>query len=371
MRVKTLTMIGATCAVLLASAAVFAQDKPMRVRGTVEQIDGAMMTVKSREGDTLKVKLADEVKVVALVKASLADIKPNSFVGSTAMPQPDGTWKAVEVHIFPEEMRGTGEGDRPYDYKPQSTMTNGTVNSLAKTTMTGTVASEEGTTLTLDYKGGSKKIDVTPQTVIVSYVPGTREELKPGASIYLPAATRQADGTLLTARVNVGRDVAPRQCRTIASVDTRTPRRRMRRAACGDAEISRELRHFAHEADEAIVPAAGNPRLALLFDRTADFIAARQAINVRAVFRQPRQKMRQVLKLIGDDMDDAAFLLHNADNGHITRAEDDRPQAFEHFRPYDHVGDRCFVFDRHEYDAIGRTGSLPACDKPRNARPHA
>src|SRR5207342_1405083 len=89
-----------------------------------------------------------------------------------------------------------------------------------------------------------------------------------------------------------GADVAPRQCRTIASVDTRTPRRRMRRAACGDAEISRELRHFAHEADEAIVPAAGNPRLALLFDRTADFIAARQAINVRAVFRQPRQKMR-------------------------------------------------------------------------------
>jgi len=209
MRVKTLTMIGAACALLLASAAASAQDKPMRVRGTVEQIDGAMMTVKSREGDTLKVKLADEVKVVALVKSSLADIKPNSFVGSTAMPQPDGTWKAVEVHIFPEEMRGTGEGDRPYDYKPQSTMTNGTVNSLAKTTMTGTVASEEGTTLTLDYKGGSKKIDVTPQTVIVSYMPGTREELKPGASIYIPAATRQADGTLLTARVNVGRGVAP------------------------------------------------------------------------------------------------------------------------------------------------------------------
>ena len=205
---KTLTMIGAACALLLASAA-FAQDKPMRARGTVEQIDGTMMTVKSREGDTLKVRLADEVKVVALVKSSLADIKPNSFVGSTAMPQPDGTWKAVEVHIFPEEMRGTGEGDRPYDYKPQSTMTNGTVNSLAKATMSGTVASEEGTTLTLDYKGGSKKIDVTPQTVIVSYVPGTREELKPGASIYLPAATRQADGTLLTARVNVGRGVAP------------------------------------------------------------------------------------------------------------------------------------------------------------------
>jgi hypothetical protein len=157
----------------------------------------------------LKITLADEGKVVALVKASLADIKPNSFVGSTAMPQPDGTWKAIEVHIFPEEMRGTGEGDRPYDYKPQSTMTNGTVNGLTKTTMTGTVASEEGATLTLNYKDGSKKIDVTPQTVIVSYMPGNREELKPGASIYIPAATRQADGTLLTPRVNVGRGVAP------------------------------------------------------------------------------------------------------------------------------------------------------------------
>jgi hypothetical protein len=207
--VKTLTMIGATCAVLLASTAAFAQDKPMRVRGTVEQLDGTVMTVKSREGDTLKIKLADEGKVVALVKASLADIKPNSFVGSTAMPQPDGSWKAVEVHIFPEEMRGTGEGDRPYDYKPQSTMTNGTVNSVGKSTTTGTVANEEGTTLTLNYKDGSKKIDVTPQTVIVSYMPGTREELKPGASIYVPAATRQADGTLLTVRVNVGRGVAP------------------------------------------------------------------------------------------------------------------------------------------------------------------
>jgi len=202
-------MIGATCAVLLASTVAFAQDKAMRVRGTVEQIDGMVMTVKSREGDTLKIKLADEGKVVALVKASLADIKPNSFVGSTAMPQPDGTWKAVEVHIFPEEMRGTGEGDRPYDYRPQSTMTNGTVNGLAKTTTSGTVANEEGTTLTLNYKDGSKKIDVTPQTVIVSYMPGTREELKPGASIYVPAATRQADGTLLTVRVNVGRGVAP------------------------------------------------------------------------------------------------------------------------------------------------------------------
>jgi len=205
--------VGAVCVSVLISVSVSAQDKPLRIRGTIDQVDGGTMIVKSREGDTLRVKLADDGKVVALVKASLADIKPNSFVGSTAMPQPDGSWKAVEVHIFPEEMRGIGEGDRPYDYKPQRTMTNGTVNtvgkSTGKSTTTGTVANEEGTTLTLNYKEGTKKIDVTPETVIVTYLPGSRDELKAGARIYIPAATRQADGSLMTPRVNVGRGVAP------------------------------------------------------------------------------------------------------------------------------------------------------------------
>ena len=206
---KALTIIGAVCGLLLGSASVFAQDRPVRVRGTIDQIDGGLMTVKSREGDTLRIKLADNGTVIALVKASLADIKLNSYVGSTAMPQPDGTWKAVEVHIFPEAMRGTGEGDRPYDYKPQSTMTNGTVNNVGKSTVGGTVSSEEGSTLTLSYKEGSKKIEVTPETVIVSYLPGSKEELRPGAQIYIPAATRQADGILMTARINVGRGIAP------------------------------------------------------------------------------------------------------------------------------------------------------------------
>ena len=206
---KVMTLIGAVCAVAMVSASVPAQDKPVRVRGTIDQIEGSMMIVKSRDGDTLRIKLADDGSVIALEKASLADIKPNSYVGSTAMPQPDGTWKAVEVHIFPEAMRGTGEGDRPYDYRPQSTMTNGTVNNVGKSTVGGTVASEEGSTITLSYKDGSKKIELTPETVIVSYLPGSREELKPGARIYIPAATRQADGTLMTARINVGRGIAP------------------------------------------------------------------------------------------------------------------------------------------------------------------
>jgi hypothetical protein len=193
----------------LTGAALAQQPSTVRIRGTVEQVDGATMTVKSREGETLKVKLADDGKVVALAPATLADIKPGSFVGSTAMPEDNGHWRAIEVHIFPEAMRGTGEGDRPYDYKPKSTMTNGTVSTAGKSTMAGAVEKSQGSTMTLKFKDGEKTIDVVPETVIVTYMPGDKSELKPGAKIYVPAATRQADGTLATARVNVGRGVAP------------------------------------------------------------------------------------------------------------------------------------------------------------------
>jgi hypothetical protein len=199
MTLRILTAAACVAAVAVASAS--AQDKPMRVRGTVEQMDGQMMTIKARDGEMLKVKLADDGKVVALVKASMADIKLGSFVGSTAMPERDGSWKAVEVHIFPEAMRGTGEGDRAYDYNPKSTMTNGTVDAA--------VAKVNGSTMTLKYKEGEKKIDVAPETVIVMYMPGSKDELKPGARIYIPGAEKQADGTLMTGRINVGRDVAP------------------------------------------------------------------------------------------------------------------------------------------------------------------
>ena len=202
-------VLSIACAAALAVASASAQQKNIRVRGTIEQVDGPVLTIKSRDGDTLKVKMAYDAKVVALVKASLADIKPGSFVGSTAMPEEDGRWKAVEVHIFPEEMRGTGEGDRPYDYKPKSTMTNGTVNALAKRKVNGAVETAEGATLTLNYKDGEKQIDVTPATVIVIYAPGSKDDLKSGAKIYIPAAIRQEDGTLVTARVNVGRGVTP------------------------------------------------------------------------------------------------------------------------------------------------------------------
>ncbi len=203
----------AVCATTLAITSAVAQQKPVRVRGTIMQVDGPVLTVQSREGDTLKVKMADDVKVLGIVKASLADIKPGTFVGSTAMPEPNGHWKAVEVHIFPESMRGTGEGDRAWDLKPKSTMTNGTVgkpgNSGAGGTVGGPVAKTEGTSLTIGYQNGEKKVDVTPDTAIVSYAPGSKDELKPGAKIFIANATRQPDNSLMTARVAVGRDIAP------------------------------------------------------------------------------------------------------------------------------------------------------------------
>ena len=180
----------------------------MRVRGAVEQVDGAVLTVKSRDGEMLKVKMADDVKIVAMVKVSLADIKPGSFVGSTAVPEGGRPLEAVEVHIFPEAMRGVGEGDRPIDYRPQSTMTNGTVGNVADASGDATVAKQEGTTLTLKYKEGEKKIDVVPDTVIYTYAPGSKDELKPGA-IVSAAATKQPDGTLMAARINVARGIMP------------------------------------------------------------------------------------------------------------------------------------------------------------------
>src|SRR5262245_4636510 len=189
---------GAGFALLLAASASFAQQpSTVRVRGTVEAVDGPMLTVKSRDGQTTyHVKLADNVAIRGIVKASLADIKQNSFIGVTGMPQADGSQKAVESHIFPENLRGTGEGHRPWDLAPNSTMTNATV--------TQTVKGVEGDEITLKYKDGEKKIVVVPSTAIVTYVPADKSELKPGAKIFIAAATKKEDGTLEAA--TIGRD---------------------------------------------------------------------------------------------------------------------------------------------------------------------
>jgi hypothetical protein len=152
-------------------------------------------------GAELKLTLAPNVAVVSLIQASLADIKQGSYVGVAGMPLPDGTQRALEVHIFPEGMRGTGEGHRGWDLQPSSTMTNGNVEQ--------TSVSSDGQMLTLKYKDGETKIVVPPGTPIVSYVPGDLNELKAGARIFISAANKQPDGTLQATRVNVGRGVAP------------------------------------------------------------------------------------------------------------------------------------------------------------------
>jgi Domain of unknown function (DUF5666) len=200
----TKRLIGVTAlGLMLAASTSFAQQpQTVRVRGTVEAADGPMITVKSRDGQNYKIKLTDNAVVRGIVKAPLSDIKENSFIGVTGMPQADGTQKAVEIHIFPEAMRGTGEGHRPWDLVPSSTMTNATVAQMVK--------GVSGDEITLKYKDGEKKIVVAPDTVIVTYVPGDRSELKPGAKIFIAAANKKDDGTLEAPAVSVGRDgVAP------------------------------------------------------------------------------------------------------------------------------------------------------------------
>jgi len=197
----TIRMLAVASLAWLATGSIGLAQQPVRVRGTIEKVDGPLLEVKSRDGTDVTVKLADKLTVNAVVKASLDGIKEGSFVGITALPQTDGSWRAVEVHIFPEAMRGTGEGDRPWDLQPKSTMTNATVAQ--------TVSRVEGNNLTLKYQGGEKTITVVPQTTIVAFTPGDASELKPGAKVFIPAAEKKEDGTLQAARIIVGRDAAP------------------------------------------------------------------------------------------------------------------------------------------------------------------
>src|SRR5215813_12368353 len=183
LRVLTASMLALTGVVSVA-----AQDAPVRIRGTIEKVDGEIYTVKARDGQELKLKLAANAPVVALVQASANDIKQGSYVGVAGMPQTDGSQKALEVHIFPESMRGVGDGHRGWDLQASSTMTNGNVEQ--------TSASSDGQVLVLKYKDGEKKIVVPADTPIVIYVPGEKSELKPGTSIFIAAAVKQADGTL-------------------------------------------------------------------------------------------------------------------------------------------------------------------------------
>ena len=175
---------------------VSAQDT-VRIRGTVEHLDGAAFVVKTRDGSEVKLTVTDNPLFVVIVPGKMSDIKPGMFVGSAGMMQEDGTQKAIEVHIFPESMRGTGEGHYDWDLLPKSKMTNGNVEQ--------TVTGVDGPLLLVKYKDGEKKLVVTPQTVVVTYEMGKREDIRPGTKVFVGAAKKQADGTLLTPRITYGR----------------------------------------------------------------------------------------------------------------------------------------------------------------------
>ena len=205
MRRITLQAFGAaSLALVLGASVVFAQQpQTVRVRGTIEKVDGNVMTVKSREGATLTIKQGNNFRVQGMAKVSLADIGVDSFIGVTAMPQPDGSQKAIAIHIFTEQQRKVvPQRHGPWDLQANSTMTNAVVGSK--------VTAAEGNVLMVKYKDGEKKIVVTPQTSIVKVVPGDKSEVKAGAKIIIMGAAKQPDGTLVAPNIYVGRDgIAP------------------------------------------------------------------------------------------------------------------------------------------------------------------
>jgi hypothetical protein len=190
-------LAAAAFATAIAVTAAPAQQQTQRVRGTIEKVDGGTLVIKTSGGE-VALTLTDNAVVVGVTKAGIEDIKEGSYIGSGALPQPDGTQKAVEVHIFAESQRGTGDGHRTnWDGAPGGTMTNGAVGQA--------VSGVDGPVVTVKYKDGEKKVIVGPNVPIVRYEIGDRSELKPGAAISVVAATKKPDGTFTAGRINVGR----------------------------------------------------------------------------------------------------------------------------------------------------------------------
>lgn len=188
---------------LVAASSVWAQQAPPgRIRGQIEKADGAMLSLKLRDGGTMNVKVADDARVSALVKASLDDIKNDTFIGIAGMPQPDGSIKAFSIHIFLPAQRGVvPDRHGPWDAKPGSTMTNAYVSNMVK--------DKDGETLTVKFNEGEKKVIVSSDTVIAAAAPGKKDELKVGAQIIIFGSEKQPDGTVLAKVMYVGRGVTP------------------------------------------------------------------------------------------------------------------------------------------------------------------
>jgi Domain of unknown function (DUF5666) len=195
MKLVTRSVI-ATLAFLVLTPVADAQG--VRLRGAIESTNGETLVVHTREGETANVRLKQGAPIGALVKAQLADIKPGLFVGAAAVPGPEGALKALEIHIFPEAMRGMGEGFHPFDLAPGSSMTNGNISAV--------VEAADGPKLTVTYKGGEQTIVVDQTTPIVAMTAGSSDDLKPGAGVIVFAAGKDADGVYEASRLIVGRD---------------------------------------------------------------------------------------------------------------------------------------------------------------------
>jgi hypothetical protein len=181
---------------LAAQAVALAQTPPVGVRGTITRVSADAIQVHTRRGQDLSIHVNGNTQVRAVTLAKVGDIKPGSYVGTAAVPLPDGTLKALEVHVFPPALAGTGEGHRAWDLEPNSTMTNGTV---------GDVLAANGHTLTLKYKGGERKVVVPDDVPIVNLEPGDRSLLTVGTKVVL-FATKDADGSLSAGFISAGRN---------------------------------------------------------------------------------------------------------------------------------------------------------------------
>jgi hypothetical protein len=191
-------MLAAASSISILMTLPASAQETVRIRGTIERVEGPIYVVKNRDGVELKLTVTDNPLFVVIVPSTMADIKQGMFVGSAGMMQPDGMQKAIEVHIFPESMRGTGEGHYDWDLLPKSKMTNANVEQAVK--------SVDGQILSVKYKDGEKKLLVTPETIVVTYEMGKKEEVQPGTRIFVAAAKKQSDGTVQTPRITYGRN---------------------------------------------------------------------------------------------------------------------------------------------------------------------
>lgn len=189
---RFLLMLSALCV----AAPGLAQAEAVRIRGTIDSITASSIKITTRRGDSLTLMRDPRLTVRAIIPATLADIGPGSYIGVTTVPGPEGVQRAVEVHVFPEASRGSGEGSRPFDLEPDSVMTNGTVADVVGT---------ERRTITVNFGAGKKTVVVPDNTPVVTFEPGNGFMLVPGAHVIV-TATKAADGTLTARRVSVGKD---------------------------------------------------------------------------------------------------------------------------------------------------------------------